>query len=303
VQRRGGLAAIADDGHVISGKRGFEDIFKNDGEIVPREFGVNHASTIMGFCDIHDDQLFAPIEKSPVTLDKTAAFLLSFRAICYEVFTKEAAFRTIDVQRQMDKGKNFEAQCYIQQYLHLVREGMKRSLRDLGAWKKSYDDAYRTSKYEDFAFYAVQFSQLLPIVACGAFHPEFDFAGNPLQLITRGQGSFEHVSFNLTVVNGKSVAVMGRTGDPGGPAELFCHSFKSLPKTSLANAAFYLACEHIENTFFRPSWWKAQSLQAKEHLISRFRSGLGLPGSERKANCLSTLQYSFASSSIDQELT
>jgi hypothetical protein len=49
---------------VVSGKGGFEDIFKNDGVIIPREVGENHASTFMGFCDVHDDQLFAPVEKT-----------------------------------------------------------------------------------------------------------------------------------------------------------------------------------------------------------------------------------------------
>jgi hypothetical protein len=302
VQRRGGLAAIAENGHVISGKKGFEEIFRNNGVIVPREVGVNHASTFMGFCDVHDDQLFAPIEKAPVTLDKQAAFLLSFRAVCYEYCMKQVAYRSVDIQRQLDEGRDFEFQCFLQQHLHIYREGVKRALRDLGGWKQTYDNAYRSGTYEDFSFYAVQFAQPLPIVACGAFHPEFDFGGNALQIITRGESGFGHVCFNLTVINGKSVAVIGRTGEPGGRAEQFCNSFKALPKIAMANAVFHLACEHLENTYFRPSWWGAQSDQAKQHLIDRFRSGMGASGPERQADCLSNFQYTFASSDVEQEL-
>ena len=303
VQRRGGIAAIAENGHVISGKRGFEDIFKNEGAIIPREIGVNHASTFMGFCDTHDDQLFAPVEKSPVKLDKEAAFLLSFRAICYESFQKDVAYRNIDIQRQIDKGKDFEIQCFVQQYLHVLREGMKRALRDLDEWKKAYDDAYRSGDYGKFSFYAVLFSDPLPLVACGAFHPEFDFGGNPLQIITRGENGFEHICFNLTVVGGKSVAVFGRTGNIGGPAEQFINSFRGLPKNVMANATFHLACEYLENTYFRPSWWNGQTQEARDHLISRFRSGVGTPGTERRADCLSNLQFLFATANVEQELS
>ncbi len=302
VQRRGGLAAIAEDGHVISPKRGFRDIFKNEGEIVPRPHGVRDASTFMGFCEAHDDKLFAPIEKTPVTLSKKAGFLLSFRAICYELFMKHAALRSVEIHRQADKGQPFDIQCEIQQFLHFYREGIKRGLRDLESWKGKYDAAYLTGNLDEFSFYGVMFSNALPIVACGAFYPEFDFAGNCLQIISRGDSAFEHVCLNLTVVGGKSVAVLGWAGEPDGPADQFVNSFRALPKDVTANAAFYLACEHLENTYFCPSWWNSQTDTAREHLVGRFRSGIGLGGTERRPDCLSHLQYSFATAAVEQEL-
>ncbi len=302
VQRRGGLSAIAEEGHVISPKLGFEDIFKNDGEIVPRLHGVRDASTFMGFCGAHDDQLFSPIEKTPITLDKGAAFLLSFRAICYELYTKNASLRSVDIQRQADRGKPFEVQCAIQQYLHIYREGTKRGIRDLEAWKNTYDSAYLSGKYDDFSFYGVVFAESLPIVSCGAFHPEFDFNGNPLQIITRGDNGFEHVCFNLTVVASKSVAVLGWTGEPQGPSEQFVRSFSALRKSTMANAVFHLACEHLENTYFRPSWWNSQTPPAREHLVQRLRSGIGFGGTERASNCLSRFDHCYAKAAVDKEL-
>jgi hypothetical protein len=302
VQRKGGLAAIAEDGHVISPKRGFEDIFKNDGKIVPRLHGVREASTFAGFCSTHDDQLFSPIEKAPLSLNREAAFLLSFRAICYEKLTKEGAERATEVQRLADKGDPFELQCVKQQYIHFFREGMKRGIRDLDRWKRRYDTAFLTGNYDDFCFYGVMFSDTLPIVSCGSFHPEFDFNGNDLQIITRGEEEFEHISFNLTVVHNKSLAVLGWTGGLQGPAERFVDSFKTLPRVKMANAVFHLACEHLENTYIRPSWWEAQSEAAREHLIGRFRSGIGSENTERKRDCLSRLEYCFATSMVDCEL-
>jgi hypothetical protein len=275
VQRKGGLAAIAEDGHVISPKRGFEDIVKNDGKIVPRLQGVNGASTFMGFCGAHDEQLFSPIEKSSIALGKQAAFLLSYRATCYETFMKDAGLRVTEIQRQADKGDPFEMQCEKQQYLHMYREGVKWGIQDLAHWKSKYDAAFLNEDYDGFSFYGVMFSSALPIVACGALLPEFDFNGNTLQIITRGESVFEHLCFNLTVVGGKSVAVLGWTGRPQGPAEQFIDSFRGLSKDTVANAAFHIACEHLENTYLRPSWWEAQTTSAKEYLVRRFRSVLG----------------------------
>ena len=302
VQRKGGLIAIAEDGHVISPKRGFEDIIKNDGKIVPKLEGVKSASTFMGFCGFHDDQLFSPIEKSSNVLSKQTAFLLSFRAICYEKFMKDAELRAVEIQRDADKGDPFETQSAKQQYLHFHREGIKRGIRDLEGWKGKYDAAFLNRNYDEFLFFGVIFSSALPIVACGTFHPQFDFNGNDLQIITRGESEFEHLSFNLTVVGGRSIAILGWTGSPQGPTECFVDSFRALPKATMANAAFHIACEHLENTYFRPSWWEAQTNSAREHLVGRFRSGTGSEDSERRSDCLSRLEYSFVAATVESEL-
>ena len=300
VQRRGGLSAIAENGHVMSPKRGLQDIIKNDGEIVPRLQGVNDASTFTGFCHSHDDQLFAPIEKAPLVLCKESACLLSFRAICYEKHMKTGALRAIEIQRDGDKGDSFEVQCEKQNYLHLMREGLRRGLGDFEGWKRNYDTSLLTGNYDNFSFFGVTFSEALPIVACGAFHPQFDFTGRSLQIITRGNHEFDHLSFNVTVVNSKSVAVFGWTGSPQGPAEQFIDSFRALPKKTMANAIFHIACEYLENIYLRPSWWDLRADTAKEHLIKRFSSGL--PGQERKRDCLSRLDYCFSTSPVEFEL-
>lgn len=301
VQRKGGLATIAEAGHVISPKRGVEDIFQNEGKIVPRLHGINDATTFMGFCAFHDDQLFSPIEKAPLTLSKEAAFLLSFRAICYECHTKDAALRSTEILRQMDKGKTFKEQSEMQILVHLIRKGHMEGIKDLHDWKAKYDKGYLSDKYDEFSFYGVMFSNILPLVACGAFHPEFDFAGNNLQILTRGEIGFEIICFNLTNVGGKSVAVFGWTGKSKGPAECFLDSFKNLSKPNMANAAFHIACEKLENLYFRPSWWDSQTSEAKEYLIRRFRSGTCPIGNERKPDCLSKLIYSFATGDVEQE--
>ncbi|MCP5450483.1 MAG: SEC-C domain-containing protein [Gammaproteobacteria bacterium] len=123
VQRAGALSKIAEEGHVISEKKGFENIFKNEGEIAPRLVGISDASTFMGFCSTHDNSLFEPIENNNFSLNQ-AAFLLAFRALAYEYLAKKNSLNAIKIQREIDKGKNFEKQIAIQIFLHAYQVGL-----------------------------------------------------------------------------------------------------------------------------------------------------------------------------------
>ena len=196
VQLRGGLAAIAENGHVVSAKTGARDIFKNRGVFLPREVGVRSASTFMGFCDAHDNSMFRPVETRPVLLTWASCFLLGFRAISYELFAKRAALRSVNTMRDLDRGKPFEYQCELQQFLHIHEDGTKRGVSDCERWKKQYDTIFTKKRFEEYRFVGVVYSSILPVVGCGAFCPEYDFAGNPLQRISRGDAPHEHVGWS-----------------------------------------------------------------------------------------------------------
>jgi len=274
VQRAGGLSAIAEEGHVISGKKGFENIFKNEGKIVPGLVGIGGASTFMGFCSNHDNSLFEPIEDSNSTLTHEAAFLLAFRAMAYEFLTKKNALKAIEIQRGMDKGKDFNTQVNIQNYLHAYQAGALRGMQDVEGWKAEYDKRFIEKDYTSMPHYAVEFKRNLPLVCSGGFHPEVDFSGNKLQIISRGDVEFEHVCINISVIGEKSFIAFGWHGITGGPAEQFVKSFKAIRDEEKANAALILAVEQSENTYFRPLWWSGLSDTNRKHLISRMRSGI-----------------------------
>lgn len=254
IQRAGGLSEIAEEGHVISGKKGFENILKNEGNILPGPIGIGSASTFMGFCNVHDNSLFEPVENNSFSLNHEAAFLLGFRALAYEYLMKKNSIKAVEIQREIDNGKDFEAQIYIQQYLHTYLAGSLRGMRDLEGWKAEYDKIFLEKNYALMPHYAVEFDSILPFVCSGGFHPEVDFGGNLLQVITRGDSEFEHVCINISVVEKKTFLVFSWHGAEGGPSEKFVKSFKEIRKNEKANAALILAVEQSENTYFRPSW-------------------------------------------------
>ena len=286
VQRRGGLAAIAENGHVVSAKSAAQDLHKNHGEFVPRKVGLRSASTFMGFCDKHDNSMFQPVEKQSVPLSPQSCFLLGFRALSYELFSKRADLRSMNIVRKLDCGKAFEVQCAVQQFMHLREHGAKRGLADCERWKNQYDAIFLKERFEEYRFVGVVYSTILPVVGCGAFHPEFDFAGNPLQRISRGTAPHEHVDLNLTVLNDRSVLVIGWTEGHEGPAESFGRSFADVPDEHKANVGIQLAVEHIENIFMKPSWWDGLSDTVRNALVSRMRSGIRVDGPDRERDCL-----------------
>ena len=285
VQKRGGLEAIAEKGHVVSTKSAFENLSQNDGELKPSEVGVRGASTFMGFCNRHDTEMFRSIETGVPTLRTETMFLLSFRALAYELFAKRTFIRIIEILRESDKGKPFEEQCGIQEYCHTIGQGSLRGLDDLERWKADYDSAFLEKKYDGYRFFGVAFTGILPIVACGAFHPEFDFAGGSLQRLGRATDKpYQHVTYNVTVMGGRTIAALGWLESDSGPAAAFATSFASLAVSEKAEASIRLGFEHLENIYLKPGWWRALPDRTRKALTQRMRSGAGQL--ERTPDCL-----------------
>ena len=226
-------------------------------------------------------------------LTRESCFLLGFRAMSYELFSKRAALRSVNILRELDRGKPFEHQCEWQEYLHVYEEGTKRGMADCERWKKRYDSIFIEKQFEEYRFAGLVYSSVLPVVGCGAFYPEYDFAGRPLQTVSRGDAPCEHVGFNLTVLNDRSVLVIGWAEGHEGPAELFGRSFREVPDEEKANVTIQLAVEYVENIYMNPSWWHGLSDTVRKALVARMRSGVRVVGPNRGLDCLRSDGHSY----------
>jgi len=268
IQKRGGIAAIAEAGHVLTVKPTMKDMIESEGKPSPRKIGVNNASVFPGFCGKHDTTLFKPIEGKSLPLNRDTAFLLSYRAIAYERFAKEAQFKAIAAQREMDRGHSFFHQSMIQTHLSIFAAGVEIGRRDIDRWKKQFDERLLSGSRDDFHFLAVRFDGLLPVVASGAFHPEFDFQGNPLQKLGRDGADLDHITLNVTAFEGQTVVVLGWIGNHGGPAKALADSFAQVADDRKADVLIRLLFVQMDNLFLRPSWWEALPL-AQQTIFKR----------------------------------
>ncbi len=273
IQKKGGLAEISEAGHVLTAKPTMKDMIDTQGKPSPRRVGVNKASVFPGFCNKHDTALFKPIEGETVSLNKDTAFLFSYRAIAYERFAKEAQLKGISVQRDLDRGLPFLQQRLIQTHLKNFEYGVKIGMRDVDRWKKQFDERLLSGARDDFHFLAVRFNRVLPIVACGAFHPEFDVQGKPLQRLGRTGEDYDHVTVNVTSLNGQTISVFGWIGSEVGPAGAFASSFAGVADGRKADVLLRLLFLQTDNMFLRPSWWDSLQTSRRAAFTELMMSG------------------------------
>ncbi|MBP4052188.1 hypothetical protein J9978_22220 [Chromobacterium violaceum] len=274
IQRRGGLAAIAENGHVYSTKKAFQEIEKRQGQVDMLKIGVAKASTFPGFCSRHDTELFLPVEQADSVLDAWNGFLLSFRAVTYELAAKDAQLRSHIASRDnIDNGKPFELQAVLQNFLHLHQYGIQRGLEDVSNLKAMYDSAFLTQDLNGFSFYGIKFDRVLPFAAAGAFMPEFDFSGTQLQRLGTSQVA-NQIALNITQLGGTTCAGFGWFGGPNCAAAQLVQSLKALPDAEKSNAVLVLSMEHLENFFCKPSWWEGLSPQVSASLHEKIAGGL-----------------------------
>ncbi len=296
VQRRGGLAAIADEGHVLTVKPTMKGMIESEGAPGPRRIGVGQASVFPGFCSAHDTELFGPVEGKDVDLTATTASLLGFRAIAYERFAKALQLETLTIQRQMDSGHSFFHQRAIQRHIYAIEWGVRRGLRDAERWKADYDAALTSGDTSGLSFVAIRFDRTLPVVGCGAFHAEFDLQGKPLQRLTRGDLAFDYVAWNMTAYDGRTVVVFSSICPRGGPAVQFMESVNQLAEGRMADAMIRIAFEQSDNLFLKPGWW--ESLTDNERSALQGRAQSGTPSQARPMDCLVDAGTNYAKAEV-----
>jgi hypothetical protein len=271
VQKSGGLSAIAENGHVISTLAGYHALAHNGGELVPMPVGINSASTFLGFCSAHDSDFFRPAEYNLQGLTNEVAFLLAYRAMAYEYYAKLLAERWHPVQTMADYGQPFETQVAIQQQFHWLLQGTRLAINDFVGVKERLDAAWLEQRFDEISYFAIEFENCMPIVGCGGFAPEFDFLGRTQQHL--GRSEIEHIYFNWTVIDGRSVAIFAWLQSEHPYCRDFVESFKQLPPSEFANALIRMVFEHIENIYFRPSWWSTLKPESTEKLVLKMRNG------------------------------
>jgi hypothetical protein len=273
VQRKGGLAAIAEEGHVLTVKPTMKEMIETEGNPSPRKIGIGKASVFPGFCSKHDTALFKPVEGRSLTLNAEAAFLFAYRAIAYERFSKEAQLRINKIQAEADRGQPFWKQALMQTHLYAVRGGIEVGMQDINGWKRSFDDRLLSGSRDGFHFLAVKFDHVLPLVACGAFHPEFDFDGRPLQMLGRRGIEYDHITLTVTAFEGHTIVVFGWVGSSDGPAGALADSYVKIPESRKADALIRLLFVQTDNLFIRPSWWEALGSDDQKALKHLTKSG------------------------------
>ena len=269
VPRAGSLSHIEREGHVYSFVPSLENLKTHHGVCFPELRGIKLASTFTGFCSKHDDAIFAAIEKQPFSATPEQCFLLGYRALAREVFTKQADASLIDLRRSMDRGKPLDAQLDIQTKNFLYEIGVRAGLRDNAHFKSIYDEILQTQDFSEVRYYVIEVAGAPDVMCSAAVFPEQDFNGLELQDIGDITTTPDLLSFTSFFGRNAGAIVFAWTADSDRTCERLIESLHAIDDTHVTAVLLRLFFEHCENVHMRPDWWEGLKDSSRQALVRR----------------------------------
>jgi len=286
VSKSTNLKRISRNGHVYAFIPSFENLSKNSGIVQPELVGINKASTFTGFCAYHDKKFFSPLEDNIFNGTKEQCFLLAYRALAREYFTKKSSASLMDYLKSVDRGRELPDQIAIQELAMGHSLGVSAGVRDLKIYKNKYDKMLENTDYYMFRTLIINFKKLPSVMCSAAIYPECDFQGNKLQDLLDLDVTPDLITFSsIASINGGSVVFSWNDENSKGYCEKFVSSLKSVITNDLTSSLIRFFFEFSENVFLEPNWWESLSNTKQEKLIFRLLSGASFL-KERKNDCL-----------------
>ena len=267
VPKSGSLERIARNGHVYSFDPSPENLRKNQGKLVPKLFGIQKASTFTGFCARHDSAIFAPLEQQSFRGTPEQCFLLGYRALAREFYTKRAANRLQGLYRDMDKGKTFAEQVRIQAIAQPFNIGLEAGARDNDYYKSIYDNILERREFDTVRAYILEFDVAPPVMCSGAVSPEQDFEGVELQDIADLQNTPDLLCFTSFHGGESGVVVFSWLANFDRACGAFIESLKAIPDKLVTTALLQFFFMHCENVHMAPDWWESLSEKNRNAVI------------------------------------
>lgn len=277
------------DAHTVQRARTLQQLLDNQNHVLtfyPAEYdsekllkvhrrGWRKASTFAGFCGIHDSETFAPLENEAFKFSPESAFLLSYRALCHELYQKQAAGRSWpQLAPLLDRGFSQSEQREAQRQTEIRIAGNQKAVKELLLQKKWADQALLAKDYSDWCFVCLEFEGPLCFATCGAPTPTIDLAGGQLQTLHDRNDQLQHIYLSVIASPIGVAVVFGWRKSFTAPRQMLNHLLR-VPEPSLAAYVAQYVFAHLENVCFSESWWNMLDAKKKHHI--RVLAGIGNP--------------------------
>ncbi|HGO5856083.1 TPA: cytoplasmic protein [Mannheimia haemolytica] len=243
-----------------------------------REIGVNEASTFTGFCEEHDKLLFSRIEDENILPDLEQIFLLSYRALCREIYTKGNQKDTrlnrdvFDNPRfpigNMEQYENFRRSIeYFEKYSSLGFEELIELQSIMNAMLNSKD-------FSSIKSFVIEFSSYSQIVSSGVFIPEISFGNEILVILSDLLNKPPRIAFNIVNSGcGKGFLIFSWLSNKNDkPCYKFIKSFENIKTNKKKEDALVrFIFSFFENTFFSTNWWNSLTIKQKDEITLKFQ--------------------------------
>ena len=255
--QRSKLNRIADNGHVLK--------VKSDpmtGEPGIGKIGIRQASTFYGFCNFHDDRLFAPIEKGPLVLNPENALLLAFRGMSIHLYFKRQRSMT-DLfsavpRQQVPPG--------ILRKDELIRGGLESLLSMAEPIYDKMGNAILQRDFNGVNWFAIIFNTVPDILCSEASMINFGFQG---RMVRERPVPYDFMTLSLLPYEKKrGIAVFAWYGKCE-TNENFLRSLLSLPQSEFPDAIVRFTFRYLGNFFIAPRWWNNLSQHKQKCLTEK----------------------------------
>lgn len=265
LQKNGTLSVIASNNCVYN----FDPHFKQSKIECPYLMNIETASAWPMFCEKHDRETFLPIEDKPFQATDEQVFLFAYRALCWELYSKQAEVvckRRLEPLGQKD---------FFGQGATTLAEAMA-GLDRIEQVKRRYDKMLLRNDYSSVEYCLFSCNTTPEIATSGFFAPGLDLKGNvfppprmvppppyrlALSVIPASDGGFVLLSWLRNDTN----------------CRLFAESVFELTDDLIPNAVTQVAFEFTDNTYASPQWWDALAEDGQRMVLRYAVGNMALP--------------------------
>lgn len=271
VSRSGSLGAIVRDGHVYSYALSIQSLEQTGGRVLPKLVGWRVASTFPGFCKHHDKQLFAPLEDQPFTGTAEQCFLLGYRAVARELYTKQNSFNQAKLRSALASStRDASLKMMIDDFNH----GVELGLRDSQAHKERYDRVLVKRDWQSCRALVVEFNGVFPIQCATGLFPLQDIHGNRLQDIGPSAHSPSTITVASFAADGKSFVVLSWLDDSDEVSRKLADSIAACAALDMPGVIAALLLQTSENCHLAPDWYDPLSEDGKKWVEAQVMEGI-----------------------------
>jgi len=269
IPRSTSLRRIARDGHVYGFVPTFEKLSQYNGRVPPELIGVNRASTFTGFCATHDAELFRPLEKESFKGSPEQCFLLSYRALAREIYTKIASMSLSGLRSESDKGRDRNAQLSVQRMNFFFNMGVAAGIRDNEHHKKLHDALLQERNFQSVSAYIIELEEPPTVMCSAGLFPERTFDGRVLQDISALDEHAQLLGLSAFADESGGYVVLSWLPNSDLVCRPFVEGLASIPDEKLSAGLLRLMFEYCENVFIQPEWWESLTAPQRTALINR----------------------------------
>ena len=244
-----------------------DDLMNKPRRIQAYHAGINKEILFPGFCQAHDNELFACLEKQEFAASREQLRALAYRSVCCEFCAKYQVVDCLSEKANTQLERALETNQQAPPLLAFQIEREKKCCIEL-LLKKHVLESKWHNQNNSLVSYVVRFAARPTVLVSTTVTPLITFTGQNLE------SRWDWISLSvIPCANGGWAVFTWDKSAPKNPS-LFVKSFAKVPKQLQTVALLNFIFESSENFAIAPQWWESLELARCDDLFRRFGNSI-----------------------------